>query len=707
MKKYFLNKNSQPSTTSSSVAIDSGLRNKSLFNPLNRANHQVETFKSLIIRDLEHLTPKKNINPQHIMDGITSLEKRKDIIIRPADKGGGVVILKKDFYLNQLQEMLEDSDTYNKLEKDPSNQYEENLKCLVEMGYRKGVLTSREKKYLVPSSNRTPTIYTLPKIHKDTLNPPGRPIVNGIGSITSRLGEYLDVFLQQSVVNTKAYLKDTKSLLQYLQCIDLTGKEEVYLVTADVSSLYTIIQHEDALLALNWALCKREDLPFNQKMFIRNALDFCLNHNFFWFNGTYYSQCRGVAMGAKFAPSIANLFMGEWEDKTIYAKLRPRLLFYKRYIDDLFFIWDGPLDTLQAFLDELNKNNNNIKLTSEYSSMNIHFLDVEIFRVGNGLGTKVHFKPTDSNSYLPTCSGHHPMWLKNIPKGQLTRVKRNCSELEDFLTQSQVIKNKFIEKGYRADTLDALILDLANTPRDNFMCNGAKVDITGSREWNFLSDFHSQYREVENIFSTHWHVLSMDKTLAPILPSKPGFIYRRASNIADRVVRKVLDPPSRPATFWDRDGFFACKKCRACKEASRPVGAVANFISTSNHKEFTIKEFITCNSDHVVYALQCPCGLIYIGRTKRQMKIRIAEHVVNILNGYKDHNVSLHFKLFHSKDPRGLKFWGIDHLKPEWRGSNLVRDLSKRETQWIFSVDTLSPRGLNVDLDINCFISDF
>lgn len=69
------------------------------------------------------------------------------------------------------------------------------------------------------------------------------------------MGEYLDHYLQKSVTQTRAYLKDTKNLLQLLQDIDLSGKGEVFLVTADVASLYTIINHDDALLALNWALC--------------------------------------------------------------------------------------------------------------------------------------------------------------------------------------------------------------------------------------------------------------------------------------------------------------------------------------------------------------------------------------------------------------------------------------------------------------------
>lgn len=61
-------------------------------------------------------------------------------------------------------------------------------------------------------------------------------------------------------------------------------------------------------------------------------------------------------MGAKFTPSIANLFMGEWEDKIIFSTKKEELRLYKRYIDDLFFIWAGSKLSLQGFLDELNAN---------------------------------------------------------------------------------------------------------------------------------------------------------------------------------------------------------------------------------------------------------------------------------------------------------------------------------------------------------------
>lgn len=72
-------------------------------------------------------------------------------------------------------------------------------------------------------------------------------------------------------------------------------------------------------------------------------------------------------MGARFAPSIANLFMEEWEDKFVFANRKEGLLFYRRFIDDLFFIWEGDECSLHEFMRELNSNKNNIKLEYEYS----------------------------------------------------------------------------------------------------------------------------------------------------------------------------------------------------------------------------------------------------------------------------------------------------------------------------------------------------
>lgn len=81
---------------------------------------------------------------------------------------------------------------------------------LVMRGGLKNILTKKEEKYLVPDTCKVPIIYTIPKIHKNNTQPSGRPIINGIQSISARLGEFVDNYLQPLVPNMLAYLRDTK-----------------------------------------------------------------------------------------------------------------------------------------------------------------------------------------------------------------------------------------------------------------------------------------------------------------------------------------------------------------------------------------------------------------------------------------------------------------------------------------------------------------
>ncbi|OCT63996.1 hypothetical protein XELAEV_18045094mg, partial [Xenopus laevis] len=45
-----------------------------------------------------------------------------------------------------------------------------------------------------------------------------------------------------------------------------------------------------------------------------------------------------------------------------------------------------------------------------------------------------------------------------------------------------------------------------------------------------------------------------------------------------------------------------------------------------------LNDYATCESNHVVYMLKCPCGQAYIGQTTRAVKERIKEHRGNIRN---------------------------------------------------------------------------
>lgn len=124
-----------------------------------------------------------------------------------------------------------------------------------------------------------------------------------------------------------------------------------------------------------------------------------------------------------------------------------QLLFFKRFIDDIMVIWAGDRESLTDFCFDLNSIEKDIKLSWEESDEKIHFLDLEIIRKGERLVMQTYFKPVDRNSYFSLEICHYTPWLDNIPKSQLIRLRRNCTEKYIFLKQAKLIGGRFIQKG--------------------------------------------------------------------------------------------------------------------------------------------------------------------------------------------------------------------------------------------------------------------
>ena len=134
------------------------------------------------------------------------------------------------------------------------------------------------------------------------------------------------------------------------------------------------IPHNAGLKALTNMLQVREHKAVSTEDLVKMAR-FVLENNYFEFNGDVKKQISGTAIGTKFAPPCACIFMDELETKFLQSQsLQP--LVWLRYIDDIFFIWTHGKDKLEMFLDGLNRFNNNIKFTHESSKENVTFLDL-------------------------------------------------------------------------------------------------------------------------------------------------------------------------------------------------------------------------------------------------------------------------------------------------------------------------------------------
>lgn len=89
VKRYFLSKPVSYQPTETSTVVHSGLANVSLFRPPGNISPNIAIFRDLVIKTWKKMRFKKKEVPRDIKDGIEKICKRNDIVIRPADKGGG------------------------------------------------------------------------------------------------------------------------------------------------------------------------------------------------------------------------------------------------------------------------------------------------------------------------------------------------------------------------------------------------------------------------------------------------------------------------------------------------------------------------------------------------------------------------------------------------------------------------------------------
>ena len=200
---------------------------------------------------------------------------------------------------------------------------------------KKKYISEKYLKYFTYNNKNATTLgklYFLPKIHKRLFNVPGRPVISNCGTPTEKVSEYLDFCLKPIMQNGWSYVKDSSDFKHKIKKLGkLYGN--ITLVTADVVALYPSVPHEDGLETLRERLIKIEDLKLPISDISIN--EFVLKNNIFELNGKFKQQFAGTAIGTKFAPSYACIYMDEVETEFLKTQeLQPLIWF--RYIDDMF-----------------------------------------------------------------------------------------------------------------------------------------------------------------------------------------------------------------------------------------------------------------------------------------------------------------------------------------------------------------------------------
>lgn len=181
--------------------------------------------------------------------------------------------------------------------------------------------------------------------------------------------------------------------------------------------------------------------------FILNATRFILEHNLVQYANHAYYQNNGIPMGTNAAVNLANWYLAQNLDPHFLQ--HQSILHYKRYIDDLFFIWTGTLSELLTFYDSCQSLIPKIKFTKVHSTTNLVALDVEILKSPYGLiSYRTYQKPINQFLYITPKSQHNPAVFKGFIKGELIRYSRTCSTPWHYANQKHLLYHRLLRRGH-------------------------------------------------------------------------------------------------------------------------------------------------------------------------------------------------------------------------------------------------------------------
>ena len=522
---------------------------------------------------------------------------------------------------------------------------------------------------------------------------------------TEKIAEFLDFHLKPLCKEVKSYLKDTSDFLRKIQSLPPLPENSI-LCTMDVVGLYPNIPHEGGLKATENALNRRDDKSLTTDSLMELA-NLALKNNFFEHNSKIYKQVQGTAIGAKFAPSYAIIFMGEFEERAINSfHLKPWV--WWRYIDDVFMVWEHGEESLKQFFSHLNGIDHNIQFETppKYSTQCVDFLDVKVGKVGDKLKTDLFTKPTDTHQYLESTSCHPFHTKRSIPYSQALRLRRICSEEVDFQERINELKQWLDSRGYDREMVEKQINEASRFSRDEAL----QERVVGNREDKdvLVLTYHPALsNKVYRIMNRNQNILSLGAEHTELFSRTPMVAYRKPKSLKDILVRAIVKSQSTgPNMCGGCNGRSDCQVCNIIVNSD-------HFSNKEGTRTFNLRKgTFHCNSKGVVYLLTCKtCKKQYVGSTittfrerynnykskfrayfRRREKGTLGEgkaiEQASLFEHFIEHGNVSGFSQHKKED---WSFWSFQLIDSSFNDIKLL----ERESFWQYKLDTFEPRGLN------------
>ena len=249
--------------------------------------------------------------------------------------------------------------------------------------------------------------------------------------------------------------------------------------------------------------------------------------------------------------------LGDWR---LRGGVQPRM--WKRYINDIKFLWTGSEAELKEFVKHLNNFHPTIKFKCKngsnynFETRSVDFLDTTMWIDQNGfIQTTLYTKPSRVVQYLLPSSSHPSHITKNIPYSLAYRLRRIESVEANFLENLHLLRSELISRKYRPAIIDAAIERVKSISRDSTL---EKVKRPPNQRIVLSIPFDKRLPNISGVLKHRWQCLvDKDQAALDYLPKPPMVSYTRTPNIRDITVRSKV-PPKPRALRPKAKGFKKC-----------------------------------------------------------------------------------------------------------------------------------------------------
>ncbi|XP_062703811.1 uncharacterized protein LOC134286243 [Aedes albopictus] len=336
------------------------------------------------------MSPKDKLLRQAETETRNFLKDHPELYVLKADKGNKTVVMLKQDYVTRMEQMLSDTHTYERTQYDPTSGLQTKNNDIVRRLERLGLLDRTTAMKLRTYKAVCPKIYGQPKTHKSGL--PLRPVVPCMTSPSYELSKFIATILQKSF-QSKFNVRDSFAFCQYANTTIIPADH--VMVSFDVVSLFTCIP---IALVRKSIINHWNEIGTHTNICLDLFLEvtvFCIECSYFCFNGVFYKQKFGTAMGNPLSPIIADLVMEDLLERAV-AAVPFEMPYPKKYVDDLFLIL--PKDKIDEVREIFNQQETSLQFTVEEEQNNrLPFLDLVVIRnLDRSMSTEWYMKPIAS-----------------------------------------------------------------------------------------------------------------------------------------------------------------------------------------------------------------------------------------------------------------------------------------------------------------------